>query len=1235
VKNQCECKTCLFTFVKPVPEEEEEDDEEEEKKEEDPVTSPGTTTPETKVERKTTSLSSNFGPIARVFGRYIVGGNLVWLGAKETSTKTFYKEGDANVPANYTLDQLKVEFIVAVSIGTLDSMLRVWMNDVLIFNQYIDLDDPSSSSFTDLNLSILAETATNTTQAYDATAQVRLYGGTSGQKVLKAHADLNGFGYAPAYRNIAYVHFKNVDIRVFGGAFPQIRFDVMSETPSSLIQDITGPEIPDAYPSQLSLNPRAGYLFMQNSTDKVLAVDHDTLQVQYESDNDSDSYVMASYTNRYFSYDGLDAYLKDAFMGDVNSTAGVTPEYQSFRGIMCRELKYYASNVPHALIVYESPLGSLSYIDYDLRKDANVEDFGTLTSGLYMPSPYYPQDVMLGSFGGTTYAFQIGFNDDYDLVVAKTPVKIAGEFAGFVDDTDVTVSTFLNATLWNDVTQPYEITSTIYDGTDNSFIVFVKRTDDVKFFIFKLEMETMTIGWFVESLIEFDYWNEMGQPTTNFATDYFYFISADQEVIRLSRADGEMASFGTLSSLGFLPYTAQSGQFFDTHTKSLTYVSVDVGRDPQLTRLFFERLVPARVSLATIIDTIVQQSNLPANYIDTSDIEGITVGGYLLSERTTLRAVIDEFASFYQLSLIDDGISLRVVRQTSLSTSTALDPDYDIIEQTLATQRVVPSSMIDTAVANYVGIGPQGLIEAQQTVTVKEQTDENVPPRKVGFELKLYDEPEVVAPYLELALNSARANQDVFTAALMPRMLALTPNDRVTLNGRDYRISSNVLSPMNHAEVSATFFYYDRVSTPTSILGYSLNNNLAVKRSARSKPYRPVVLFTNALSADDAGRSATTRQVAYSLVEAPEADIDVTRVSTYIHEHSGFINTSPSSQLVGYGKPYTIPASPNYVSQPHTKGAHSGVLQYAPENRTNLVYGTPDGVWSLNSTDSMTVKFHRTDSVALLKDYSANPYAVQETMDNFLIVGREYIQAAAFTVDPGDVSGKTVIFTKLFRGNFGTEGFAGAHPDGLGAATYEYGKARRVYLYTPDTIKPIGVGAKYTKRKPMAKVWIKETTPAGWEVLDYAVQSEAGAARAWAPTDVNVYNDGVLATRVYLGWKRREPFAVNHLENGGALSNTFGSISYYVAASATSQYSNSTIEARFEQDDPNYVKYSVPVDGQVLTTVPLVFSSTPPASRRYSAIAQISYDEDGNEILGYISNVVIPAGFLSTYPQYP
>lgn len=1235
IKNQCECKTCLFTIAKPTEEEEEEDDDEPNTEEETPATSPGTTTTTTKVEKKTTSLSSGFGPIARVFGRYVVGGNVIWLGAKEATTKTFYKEGDANVPANYTLAQEKVEFIVAISLGELDSLLRVWFNDVLVYNTYIDLDDPSGSAFTDLNLSILAEDANNTTQAYDAHAKIRLYGGTKGQKVLKEHADVNGFGYAPAYRNVAYVHLKNVDLRLFGGSFPQIRFDVMSETPDNYVQKIEGPEIADLYEHQLSLNPRTNYMLAQKTDNTAALIDHDTLEVSYTAPVDTASYAMSSYTNRILSYDGLDSYLRDPFLGDYNTTGGPSPAYQDYRGIMGREIKYYDNDhIPHSLFLYESYLFSVAFIDYDIKKDANVENFGFLSAGTYIPGIYIPQDLAVGSHGGTTYAYQIGFNDVYDIVVSKVPIKVGGELKDFVLDAEVTVYNIPNASLWNDVSD-HVITNTIYDGTDGSFLVFARRTDSTKHYIMKLDGETLTVKWFYRSPVPFDYWNEMGQPATNYATDYFYFIGTDSEVYRLTREDGALVSFGTLASQGFPPYQTTRGQYYDAHTKSLTYVSTDTGRDPKLVRLFFERLVPTRVALSTIIQSLADQANLPANYIDTSDIEEITVGGYVITERTTLRTVLEEFAQFYQLSIVDDGVSLRVMKQTSLSSSVTIDEDYDIIEQSFATQRVVPSSMVDTAIASYVNIGPNGLEEAQQTVAIREQTDEKTPARKVGYELKVYDYPEVISPYLELALNTARSSQDVFTAALMPRMLALTSNDRVTVGGRDYRISTNTFSPMNHAEVRGTYFFYDRVTALADILGYSLNNNASVKRTARMKPYKPIVLFTNALATNDAARAASTRQVAYTLVEAPEADIDPTRVSVYTHEHSGLVNMSPTTALNNFGKPYTIPASPTWVSQPHTKAAHSGVLQDAPNSRLNLLYATPDAVFRLDPADTMTVKFHRIDSVALLKDYSADPHAVQETMDNFFIVGTEYIQAASFAVDPGDSSGKTVILSKLFRGNFGTELSAGGHVDGLGRATYTYGKGRRIYLYTPDTIKAIGVGAKFTKRRPYAKVWIKGTTPAGWEVLDTAIRADAGSARAWAPTDVNVYNNGVLATTVYLGWKRREPFAVNHLENGGVLSNSFGSTKYYVAPSATFQYSNATIEAAFDQDNPNYKKYDVTVDGTVLTTVPFTFTSTPPATRRYSAIAQITYDEDGNEILGYIANVVIPPGFLSTYPRYP
>lgn len=1250
VVDECECKECAYTFQKPI--EEEEDDEEETE------TDPTTDKPDkdiTKTEKKTTSATSNFGPIARVYGRYVVGGNIIWLGKKDTVTNVRYVTNPDGV-SEFNANQSRCEFVVGVCVGELDSVLRVWMNDVLVLNYTIDMDDPTASSYTDMNLSFLADDSNNTEEAYNKIVQFKLFKGSSAQKVNKEIADFEGFGRVPAHRDLAYIHIKNVDLRLFGGSFPSLRFDVTSMPAVSVINKVESEEYLDLNTEQLGVDVRLNNHVVQQTNEHLVIVDRDSVEhhvIDYPS-------IYCAYPTSYNRILGLseldgsiviDPYLQDYVIG-----GGYTPEIVA-QGMMIRQLKMYTNKRPFEVFPYVTDTQGVAIIKYGTELGNETAASDVIHFGFDAPPGFATKGFEIAAFGGTTYGYQFGMDSGLFTIVRSTILS-----GGALDTSGVlTVFTKNPSVIWGSETD-LVIYNTMFDGSDTSFIIFGTVASGTKDVIFKIKARDLSIAWATQSPYALMSWNKSNQITTNFAEPNYYFISADQEIVKLERSSGSMTLVDTLPSLAFPQYEPDNGQFYCALTKSISYISTDTGVDPKIVRIFVDRLgEPQRPSIADVIRSMLVQANLPKSFIDLSDVEDITIGGYLIQSRKSIREVIETFAGFYRLSMIDDGAKLTLKKQSSISTAISIDEDMDVSGQTLETRRVVPTSQTDAVTARIVDIDETGLIESIQTVTISEQTDQTKVPREKRYDLELYDKGEFIRPYLEVALVASRADEDVFTAQLMPRRLAITANDRVVLGGKDYRITGNYLSPDNVTGANASLFFFDVVNESTELSGIVVNSNARVAKSGKAYPYKPVVLFTNALTEEDALRAATVRQVAYSLIEAHTPDIEPTRLQTYIHAHSG--KKINNLRFTDRGQDINVPNSPTYTSAVHTKAAHSGVLQLAPEDRS-------EGLFSCSRTDSMKVTFHRDDTVALLKNF-ANTSDVTQTTDNFLIVNGEYIQFANYTVEPSDPSGRTVILTNLYRGLLGTDAYAnGFHFDSQGYATNSLLPGLRVYLYTADTVKPFGVSARYTKRGAMAAVYMKQFTPAGVSQPDYAFVSDAGSARAWTPTHVKVYRkittfgDGRKQINAYLSWKRREPYIVDQLENGGEVTNVFrsdvwlmprmegsggdvvisgsgstevysGRITFpYTVSSVESRFTDSNVALHFENsadgtepyDDKDILRFNTLAPG-VNTFVP--------ASARYTAIAQITYDEYGEPILGYPLPVRVSAGWTYTNPAPP
>ncbi len=260
VKNECECKRCLVGVPKPTPEEEDEQDEEEKPD-----------TPELPVEDsrkltkdfKSVSTSSSLEPIPRVWGRYVVGGNIVWVGNTTTVLREVQEEVKGeNVKVSQIFDTY-VDFKVGLCAGPIGKLLRVWFDDLLVLNDVLDANAPQNSA-TDLDLSALSRSDYDLTTMASRMPQIELLEGSETQGVSAEHALKDGFGYAVAYRGQTYVHFKNINLAVFGNGFPKLRFDIVTES-ETLAGELIGDFTEFVSTDYLELDAPRGEVFTQLS----------------------------------------------------------------------------------------------------------------------------------------------------------------------------------------------------------------------------------------------------------------------------------------------------------------------------------------------------------------------------------------------------------------------------------------------------------------------------------------------------------------------------------------------------------------------------------------------------------------------------------------------------------------------------------------------------------------------------------------------------------------------------------------------------------------------------------------------------------------------------------------------------------------------------------------------------------------------------------------------------------
>ncbi len=147
-----------------------------------------------KVDRFRLNGAGDGAPVADVFGRMRIGGQVIWASDfLETTTVTGGGKGAPSTPKT-TEFSYSVSLAVAVCTGEITAIARVWA-------------DGEEAALSDLNM--------------------RVYEGGADQLPDPAIEAIEGAGMVPAYRGTAYVVMENLALAPFGNRVPQFSFEVV------------------------------------------------------------------------------------------------------------------------------------------------------------------------------------------------------------------------------------------------------------------------------------------------------------------------------------------------------------------------------------------------------------------------------------------------------------------------------------------------------------------------------------------------------------------------------------------------------------------------------------------------------------------------------------------------------------------------------------------------------------------------------------------------------------------------------------------------------------------------------------------------------------------------------------------------------------------------------------------------------------------------------------------------
>lgn len=180
----------------------------------DPPPGPHTYGP--RLNDKVIQTSEDGAPLPTVFGTVRLSGNVIWSsGLEEIASETEAGGGSGGGGATSTTYRYRTDAAIALCAGEITGVRRIWADTKLIY----DASETAS-----------LETLLASSQKFD---NIRVYTGSSTQQPDPLIQAIEGASSTPAFREIAYVVFENLELADFGNRLPNFSFEITSGSSSS------------------------------------------------------------------------------------------------------------------------------------------------------------------------------------------------------------------------------------------------------------------------------------------------------------------------------------------------------------------------------------------------------------------------------------------------------------------------------------------------------------------------------------------------------------------------------------------------------------------------------------------------------------------------------------------------------------------------------------------------------------------------------------------------------------------------------------------------------------------------------------------------------------------------------------------------------------------------------------------------------------------------------------------
>jgi Putative phage tail protein len=902
-------------------------------------------------------------PIEAVFGRHYVAGNVIWIGnaVRGLTEAGAFERGDgtyANPSGSYTY----FDFALAVAVGPIDAVGKIYVNDILVSDTQVSSSKRSPAFF---------GAYTGNTETYTQRgSEIILYSGGESQlsNPYMAHDGLP----VVAYRGISYVFFRRFPISTTTAQFPSIVVEVIerANVEPNLTQSTT--LAAGVGGNMFALAPAARSLSVDGSITSfdldAFASPPTTLALSSIAGAYEPRTLLSTARGNYFAQTGMSSptrtlALFDGRSGEVLATKTNVPNTAMSGGTRSFVFNalgedYYAAVSANILSVYtytEVP-GSIGALRYVLTVPGGDILYGQVyAEGLDTPGGRI-RDRYMGLVSGGAGG----------LTITRTVLSSNGS--------NTMSSSILPTRLWEDSVD-VSMRFAVYDGgSDASWLIGYTYSAGLRLGrrIVRYSPRSGIVSWVVDvpALPP----SVGGQPVVDYPTRNYRYVSEDGRLVTIDKVTGAYSVTQTASP-------ASGKQVYDGAGDRVYYRNAS-----GILRLSGRTLTRIEMPLSEAVRRLCASLGIPESQIDARDLETIPFVGYKLISQDGTKDALEELAAVYQFRVFAKNGILVFTRLSSTQSFTV--SEGVLASSVERTRSYVSDTGVAVAVTNqatitYSDTGHRQFSEHTQTY----RRPSGMSGDTVAVDTLVALSSTQAARYAERLVYTAAQEQTKDTVVVGPRYSQLNVGDVLNITRSDgvterWRVSSSVFGSNLQTEYALAYVAQFGEALDAVVSPAALIDPEPVETNASTHP--PYVWSTRYFGEPSV---VVGGSIPFYVGVLYYPDF----VPTTIYRGDSVVGTAAKPLYVG--RRLSSPTSP---IDPQTRQVDDLVVLF----------------------DSPTVVEQLSNAVDTI-DYSD---IVRDRTRGLLFVGDELVQYGAYSVG---VDGLTVTFSALYRGRGGTDVYIG------------------------------------------------------------------------------------------------------------------------------------------------------------------------------------------------------------------